>query len=337
MGFASFFVFLPVAQFLPSLTAVVSTMAGLLVIGLWFLVYSAETAQKNRLILILAATLLLPLGTLVSDGFLGYGTVWSLGVMAFYFVTARRRVWIYVATPVVIFLGLSLFVTYMQQRNEIRDLIWYQKAGMMQRLGQVSRLVTDFQLLDLSNPQHLRALDERLNQNYLVGVGVMRHREGEVELWYGGTVPLWALIPRALWPDKPGIGGGKNLASEFTGITFAEGTSVGAGQVLEFYMNFGMPGVLAGFAVFGFILMRLDQRMMRAFARGDSPGVLQTALPGLVMLQPLGNLLEIVVAVASAIIFSRLLVPLGIVGFRPRTERLNSKMPRTTVRMIERQ
>ena len=91
---------------------------------------------------------------------------------------------------------------------------------------------------------HLFALDQRLNQNYLVGMGVMRHREGEAELLYGATVPFWALIPRAIWPDKPAVGGGGDLVSQFTGIKFAEGTSVGVGQVLEFYMNFGMPGVL---------------------------------------------------------------------------------------------
>ena len=107
----------------------------------------------------------------------------------------------------------------------------------------------------------------------------MRHREGEAELSYGTTVPLWALIPRAIWPDKPAVGGGQDLVAEFTGIKFEEGTSVGAGQVLEFYMNFGMPGVLAGFAVLGFILMRLDQVVMRALAMRNINGVVQRFCP----------------------------------------------------------
>ena len=251
---------------------------------------------------------LLPLATLVTGGFIGFGTAWALSIVAFRFVIARRRIWFYLATPPVIFLGLSLFVTYFQQRDEIRDVIWYQNAGITRRLDQVSKLVTDFQLLDLSNEEHLWALDERLNQNYLVGVGVMRHREGEAELWYGATVPVWALIPRAIWPDKPPVGGGGDLVSQFTGITFAEGTSVGTGQVLEFYMNFGMAGVLAGFAVLGFILMRLDQGVMRALAMGNIHGVVQRALPGLALLQPLGSLLEMLVAVISAIVVAQLLI-----------------------------
>ena len=184
-------------------------MGALLILGLWFWLYSAATAKNSRQILLVFAMLpLLPLATLVTGGFIGYGTVWVLSIVAFYFAIARRRVWFYLAAPPVIFLGLSLFVTYAQQREEIRDVIWYQNAGIMRRLDQVSKLVTDFQLLDLSNAQHLYALDLRLNQNYLVGAGVMRHREGEAELRYGTTVALWALIPRAIWPDKPAVGGG---------------------------------------------------------------------------------------------------------------------------------
>src|SRR6185312_2743673 len=167
---------------------------------------------------------------------------------------------------------------------------------------------TDFQILDLSNETHLFALDSRLNQNYLVGAGVMRHQEGEVELLYGATVPLWAFIPRIVWPDKPAVGGGQDWVSQFTGITFAAGTSVGIGQVLEFYMNFGVPGLVTGFAILGFILMRLDQGMMRAFAMRNIRGVVQFALPGLALIAPIGSLMEILVAMVSAIILAQLLV-----------------------------
>jgi hypothetical protein len=125
---------------------------------------------------------------------------------------------------------------------------------------------------------------------------------------YGATVPYWALIPRAIWPEKPNVGGGGDVVAQFTGINFSEGTSVGVGQVLEFYINFGMPGVLCGFVVLGFILMRLDRRVMRALAMYNSSELVRFALPGLALLQPLGSLLEIVVAVASAIIVSQLLI-----------------------------
>ena len=275
MGIVSYFVVLPVSALVPSMTAVTSVLGTLLILGFWLQLYAAAAAHDtHRTLLVLATLPLLPLATLATGGFIGFGTVWAVSVLAFQFVIARRRIWFYLAAPPVIFLGLSLFVTYFQQRDDIREVVWNQTTGIMQRLDRVSTLVTDFQLLDLSNEKHLRALDERLNQNYLVGMGVMQHQAGEAQLSYGATVPLWAFIPRAIWPDKPPVGGGQDLVEQFTGIKFAEGTSVGAGQVLEFYMNFGMPGVLTGFAVLGFILMRLDQKMMRALAMRNINGVM---------------------------------------------------------------
>ena len=118
---------------------------------------------------------------------------------------------------------------------------------------------------------------------------------------YGDTVPWWALIPRALWPDKPSVGGGGDLVAKFTRIKFDRSTSIGAGQVLEFYMNFAMPGVVLGFAALGFLLMHLDQGIMRALADGNLRGMIFRAMPGLSLLQPGGNLLEILVGVVSAV------------------------------------
>ena len=125
------------------------------------------------------------------------------------------------------------------------------------------------------------------------------------------------------------------MVSQFTGIMFDEGTSVGAGQVLEFYMNFGMPGVLAGFAVLGFILMRLDQGVMRALAMRNIHGVVKCGLPGLAMLQPLGNLLEILVAVVSAIIASQILVHSKLLGSPPK-QSPSAKMPAQKMRVVVR-
>lgn len=309
IGVIAQFVILPVSALVPSFTAISSSVGTLLVLGFWILFYSSTIANDGRQTLQIYLMLpLLPAGTLTTGGFLGFGTVWVLSIIVFHFVTMRRRTWFYLSIPPAIFLGLSLFVTYFQQRDDIRDVIWYQDAGITARLNQVVKLVTEFQLLDLSNENHLWALEQRLNQNYLVGTGVMRHQDGLNELWYGGTVPIWIVIPRAIWPDKPEIGGSGDFVEQFTGIRFAEGTSVGIGQVLEFYMNFGMAGVVAGFAGLGFILMRLDQGVMQALAMGNIHGLVRYALPGLALLQPLGSLLEMIVGVISAIVVAEFLV-----------------------------
>ena len=125
IGIVSYFVVLPVSALVPSMTAVASALGTLLILGFWLQLYAAATANDSRqTLLILAMLPLLPLATLTTGGFIGFGTVWALSVVAFLFVIARRRIWFYLAAPPVIFLGLSLFVTYFQQRDEIREVVW---------------------------------------------------------------------------------------------------------------------------------------------------------------------------------------------------------------------
>lgn len=303
LGIAAYFVFIPISFSIPSLNSVASALATLLILGFWLILYGAVIGHDgSRIITTLALLPLLPLATLVSVGFLGYGVYWVLSVITFLFIIARQRVLFYVATPMVIYLGLSLFVTYMGERAGVRQLVWQEHATLIDRLDRASTIVTKFQLLDLNSPDHVTALDDRLNQNALVGAAVLHHEAGFSDFAYGATLPFWAVIPRAVWPDKPTVGGGLDVVSDFTGIQFAEGTSVGAGQVLEFYINFGVPGIGLGFFLLGFILMRLDHGIMHALAANNMRGFLLRAMPGLTLLQPGGNLLEIVVAAAAAFI-----------------------------------
>jgi hypothetical protein len=316
LGVVAYFVIMPLSGRVPSATSIVSSCGTLLIIGVWLALYGAAAAADwARMLATLALLPLLPIATLVTGGFLGYGVYWVLSTVTFLFVIARRRTWFYVSMPVVVFLGLSLFVTYMGQRAGIRDVVWQEQTGMLDRLDRVSAIVTEFQVLDLASPEHTTALDLRLNQSGLVGAAVIYHESGAAAFAYGGTIPPWALIPRAVWPDKPQVGGGLSVVSEFTGLRFAEGVSVGAGQVLEFYVNFGIPGVLIGFLGLGCLLMQLDERIMRSLAVGDMRGLFLWAMPGLMLLQPGGNLLEILVGYVAAYICAHLVISLRFFDF----------------------
>jgi hypothetical protein len=66
--------------------------------------------------------------------------------------------------------------------------------------------------------------------------------------------------------------------------------------------------------VLGYVLMSLDIGIMRALAKGDMRKVLLCAMPGLTLLQPGGNLTEVIVATAGAIVTSRLLTGWGFFG-----------------------
>ena len=162
-------------------------------------------------------------------------------VATFLFAQSKRPIGYILSAPIVFFIGLSVFVTYMAGRDEIRQTIWHEQAGIGSSLERVAGTFRGFSWLDLSNLQHRDALKSRLNQDVLVGTAVDRLQRGEVEYASGGTLSkmVLSLIPRVVWPDKPIVGGGGSVVQDFTEIVFAEGTSVGAGQVLEFYVNFG--------------------------------------------------------------------------------------------------
>lgn len=313
-GFISYFVIMPRADVIPSGTALVSSLGSLMVVALWLRLYAANHArQKFKSLTALMLVPLLPVGSLIGAGFLGYGTVWAMCCVSFLFVITRWRILFYVLSPAAVVFGASLFATYLAGRTYLRMSFDYQ-PGLSDRFAQLSSLLSRFQLLDFSSPLVSLAVDARLNQNSLVGLGVERYLAGAVHLAYGSTIQLWALVPRAIWPDKPQVGGGGDVVSSFTGLPFAIGTSVGAGQVLEFYMNFAIPGLLVGFFVWGALLMRLDCGMFRALNRGDMRGVLMCAMPGLALIAPGGNLTEIIVSVAGAMVMSRVLIRLGWFG-----------------------
>jgi hypothetical protein len=302
-GLVSYFVIMPVAKFLPSSTALVGPLTALLILGLWLQLYLGIVLRNWRRVLVTMMLLpVLPALTTITQGFLGFGIYWCLSVMAFFYVMSYRRKWMIATAPLVVYFGLSLFVTYMRDRVEIRDVMWEEQSAFSDRIDRVIRTVSNFELLDLTNSNHLAALDARLNQNYYIGMAVQRHDEGVLELQYGGTVPVWAFIPRAIWPAKPDVGGGRTIVRDVTGLDLADGTSFGAGQVLEFYVNFGSLGVAVGFFALGMIFRWLDRAIVNSFNTLNVRKMLLCILPGFVLLQPSGNLLEILVSVVAAII-----------------------------------
>jgi hypothetical protein len=304
IGLFSFFA-MQILSSIPSVGSIASALGSLMIVGACLRLWDArQSGHQGRMLQTLALLPLLPLLTLVKDGFLGFGTYWLLAIASFVFNQARKRLPLFLAAPFVAFFALSVFVNYMASRTEYRQLVWYQDIGVADRIGRVVSMFENFEFLDLSNPKQRAAIDGRLNQNLLVGLAAERLDDGRVSFANGATLGemLLGLIPRAIWPDKPAVGGGGAIVSQYTGVQFAEGTSVGAGQVLEFYINFGGWGVFAGFFIFGLVIGHLDLRVVDALRCGDQRVFLRAFLMGVAMLQPGGNLLEIVVTVASSFV-----------------------------------
>jgi hypothetical protein len=303
-GGIDYFILMPLVGEITSATAITSSIGALIVVGACLRLW---VAQEGRDWLKWWTTIclvpLLPLSTVIYAGFLGYGTYWALTISTFIFAQSRQRLLYFSLAPVVVYVGMSVFVNYMDARQDLRKLVWYQQSSLADRLDRVENIFQNFEWLDLSNKKHRESIDGRLNQNFLVGAAVERLKSGRTPFASGATISdmMISLIPRAIWPDKPPVGGGGNVVTKFTGIRFARGTSVGAGQVLEFYVNFGTWGVIGGFIIYGLLLGYMDVTIIESLRRDDRRRYLFWFMIALSLLQPGGNLIEITVSAAAAV------------------------------------
>ena len=302
IGCGSYFLLMPFLGGVASLTAIIGSLGSLILVGFCLRLWVAHQWGNRRTYWSTIALLpILPLSTVVAGGFLNHGTTWVLTIGSFMFAQSKRRLGYLLLAPIVIYIGLSVFVDYMSVRRDIRQVVW-NKHSFSDRFEVVGeRVLTNFAWFDPANPKHIIQIDDRLNQNWLVGRAVLRLEANEVAYAYGTTLRdmLVGLIPRAIWPDKPIVGGGKDVVSHYTGQKFDRYTSVGAGQVLEFYANFGTLGIIGGFLIWGLLLGSGDLLVLRYLYQGDQPRFLFWFLISLALLQAGGNLLEIFVAAVS--------------------------------------
>lgn len=309
IGLGFYFVLAPVLGRIPSISAVLSLGWGVLLSGLCLKLWQSwERGDRRTFFLWLATTLCAPFITVIFEGFLGYGTSYFILVLSFIATFYRPRWHIIAAGLICVVFGLSFYVTYMRDRATLRGII-ADDGAYSDRVEQVIDTASSFEVFDIYNEEHLIRIDDRLNQNILVGAAVDYLRSGRQAFANGETLwmALIAVVPRAIWPDKPVQAGSAGLVTEYTGIVFAEGTSVGVGQVMEFYINFGTTGVAFGFFVLGTALGVLDCLAKRQLLVRDIPEFGAVFLVGFSLINPGGSLVEISAAAAAAIVLGAVL------------------------------
>lgn len=287
---------------LPTANSIIATGENLIVAGVGLCCWTAwRDGDKRRFAIWVGAAFVFPLITIFTRGFIAAGVGATACVLFFVSTMVRSRARIVAAAALVGYLGLSVFVSYMRDRNEIRASVWG-GASAANRVGRLAKTAGTFEWFDPANLDHLNRIDGRLNQNMLVGAAVVRMEEMG---GYAHGETIWdaflALIPRALWPDKPMEAGSGHLVSQYTGIQFAGGTSVGIGHVMEFYINFGAWGVILGFAVLGVVIAIVDAFAAQRLANGDLHGFVLLYLPGISLLQVGGSLMEMTTSAAASI------------------------------------
>jgi len=293
---------------LPTVTALITGASNLAVVGLMLKSWRAwQCGARKYFRLWLALGSAYPLLTIITQGFIGFGIFNTILVFTFVAGFYRPRWKLVVLGLAAGYLGLSIYVTYMRDRGDIRNTVWGgQSYGS--RMDQLKATFSQFELFNINEDEHLERIDLRLNQNSLVGASVGYLESGRVEFARGETLwqALIAFVPRAIWPDKPVMAGSGDLVSKYTGYYFEEGTSVGVGQVMEFYINFGQAGVVIGFLFIGFILALIDRRAGECFANNDWLNFACWYLPGVAIMQIGGSLVEVTASAGASLAVSML-------------------------------
>jgi putative effector of murein hydrolase LrgA (UPF0299 family) len=293
----------PISQ-IPSLGAAVEKGGALWMLGVMFGLRSALLrGDKRRAALWGSALLVYPVLMLLLGGFLSYGATAVIIVASILAISTVSTSRVMIGGALATFLVLNLFVNYSAHRDDIRDAVWG-GAPMEQRIDAVLNIFREFSWIDSTNPSHLMAMHERLNQNYFVGVAADRIEHGEVDYLYGRSVweGLLSLVPRAIWPDKPVFGGSPKIVREMTGLTLNENTSWGVGNVMEFHINFGIPGLIVGFLLLGWTLGTLDRRAAELDRAGDLSRIFFYFLPAVAFIQPIGSVVELSGGAAAALV-----------------------------------
>jgi hypothetical protein len=251
----------------------------------------------------LGALLVYPVGMLLLGGFLSYGAAAAIVAGSALIVWARTYARVALGLAIATYLGLTIFVNYFESRDAIRREVWG-GAPLEQRVDTVLEVASNFHWFDSGDRLDLLALDERLNQNFFVGLAAERIEAGEVDYVYGRSIweSLQAFVPRAIWPEKPVFAGSPKVVSEMTGLQLSETTSFGVGNVMEFQINFGVAGVVGGFLLLGWLIGMLDRKAAAAERRGELDRVILFFLPAVALIQPNGSMVEMASGAAAATI-----------------------------------
>lgn len=309
IGILAFFIFGPLLRGIPSVGSLRTAAVAASVVGVFLLCWMAyQRKQIHQFVFWLVAALGFPMVTIIFMGFATFGaaatiTVWMMVVRFF------RPRWVsFLALIALIYVSMTFYVNWMAEREAIRSSVW-NRQGLEQRFEKFSHIIEEFEFFDLGSQAHLELVDLRLNQNDLVGKAVKRLGSGRMDFLHGETLylALVAPIPRILWPGKPVVAGSGNTVSRLTGVVFAEGTSVGAGQVLEFYGNFGQTGMFISFTLFAMLLRFFDWKAAPFLQRGDYWKFTCWLLPGMALLHTGGMVSEMVGSLATNTVFLILL------------------------------
>jgi len=303
MGFVLFFILKNKIIGIPTLTAFVSMGQQLLIVGLCLLLYkNYYLGRKFTFSFLIIFSFLIPFITIINDGLLGTGLAMFLTVIVFLTNFYKFNFRYLMIVLIGIFVGLSFYQSYLRDRQEIRDLV-YGGATISERVEQLNYTLTNLELFNPFDSEHLDRINNRLNQNWIVGAAVI-YMESESEEYAKGATfkeAVFNVVPRVIWKNKPSFAGDTSRVEKYTGLKFAEGTSVGMPQVMELYINYAVYSVILGFFFIGLIFSYFDYKAHIKIHNGEFDKFVYYFLPALAFMRVETPILESISGAAAGI------------------------------------
>lgn len=310
-----FFVAVFVAPWLtavPSLGAVVYSSRSLLPIALCFaLLRRIWLGEGMQLWQIGTLAAMIPMANLLGNAILADAVATIIFIASFWIaITGRRygmgRIMLALALGAYIFLFLS--INYLLVRGEFREVVWEPTSTMSERIDGLGSAISKFRPLAVGDVKQSYALDARLNQSLFTGMAVQK-LELQPDTYENGATLLegvFSFVPRVIWTTKP-VRGGSEFLTKHTGYEASKDTTYGIGPFFEFYVNFGMFGVIFFSFLFAALVRYIDLRCYRAMVTGKMTEAVPLAVGGLALIQPLSTMSSVFSSFYSSIIIGFLI------------------------------
>lgn len=232
---------------IPTMRAIVSQFGLFLDTGLTLMaVYIMLGGTRQRLSVLLTCLVLSSIFRALTTGFFGNSAMTALYLLAIIIMGRQSSVksWLYLG--VTLYLLLIPYGIWMSVRGGIRESIWRGDSMEQRLLGMNFEPEQGTYLLNPFSPDDLRLIQRRIDQSSLLAYAIQHTPSVQPHAWgYSmGQDILVALVPRVMWPDKPLAAGGSAFVSQYTGLKFSSGVSVGINYLFEFYVNFGALGAV---------------------------------------------------------------------------------------------
>ncbi len=150
MGLVAYFILRPTIGRFQGLMAVPTSASQLVVTGCCLKCWmAAKTDGKPGLMRALPQTFLIPLVVLVKQGFMSYGVL-AISTIGLFVAQFFRPRWILAFAAVIsAYVGMTAYVTYMRDRDEIRAVLWGGEAtSLTAKLQLVWHTASTFDLFD---------------------------------------------------------------------------------------------------------------------------------------------------------------------------------------------